>query len=273
MRKAKTIVCTCLTLILLFSVSFAVKAVNSEPIYTNSSKVFDIGEYKEVVKAVADAELLSETQANRITTSDAIAEDAGYKLFSLLSPDFLNSLRTEASIASLLSEEYVWVVSAQNKIVKVNDKDGKWSVIGYTESGSTLSSASVSSGMVNLSSVNTLLSARANDGEDVNGVVACFDAPMYHTSFVLCDVDDAEYLIPYGTRPDLTGLENGTYYSRQQVLDILSENFGVSYSGNSNAGGGSSQRQTQAILLISLGIATAMLCMSFLLLFLKKRKS
>lgn len=271
MKRTKFFLSLYLTLILLFSLSPSVNATNSAPIYTNTKKIFEINEYKEVITAVSNAGLLQDAQAEKKVTSGILAEDAGYKLFTLSSPDFLKSLQKKDPISSFITNEYVWVVSAQDKMVKVNDKGGEWSVIGYSESGSDLLSTTALSGMIDLSSVNSLLSAKAGDGADVTGATVCFDAPMYHTSFVLCDIGGSEYLIPYGTRPDLTGLENGTLYSRQQVTDILSENFGTSYSGDHNTGGGSSHKPMKVILLVLFGISSLMLCIAFLMLLFKKR--
>jgi hypothetical protein len=92
----------------------------------------------------------------------------------------------------------------------------------------------------------------------------------YHTSFVLCEIDNSEYLIPYGSRPDLTGLENGKLYTRKEVSQILSQTFGNGYSPNDNAGGPANVMHT--LIPIALIASFVFLCVATFLLYRNNKK-
>jgi hypothetical protein len=125
----------------------------------------------------------------------------------------------------MISGDYYWLVYTSDKItIKVSKNEGVWGVLGYSKQSETAST----SDMVDLA----LISASLNSKTDY----ICFEAPMYHTMFVLCG-DDEGFLIPFGTRPDLTGLENGQFYTIEEVAEILLTTFSESNPQDTNSGG------------------------------------
>ena len=86
-----------------------------------------------------------------------------------------------------------------------------------------------------MESVNEGISILSADVNEVTELL-CFEAAMYHTNFVYMKMADGEFLIPYGSRPDLTGLENGELYTPQEVSNTLAISFDGVYSTDENAG-------------------------------------
>lgn len=254
--------------ILVLTVSLAIPAFASEEGKIDE-RIYDEDEFAAVLLAIDQAGLLpdgkdSQTGLNRESPLN------GYKLFSLNAPNFLESIGSSQSISDMVADDYVWVVDAQGKTIKVDNTDKSWSVIGYSEAKEGVVSVQRVSDYIDLTAVNSMLSSKSSDGGQSAVAVLCFDAPMYHTSFVLCEIDNSEYLIPYGSRPDLTGLENGKLYTRKEVNQILSQTFGNGYSPNDNAGGPANVMRT--LIPIALIASFVFLCVATFLLYRNNKK-
>ena len=94
---------------------------------------------------------------------------------------------------------------------------------------------------------------------------------MYHTNFLYMKTADGEYLIPYGSRPDLTDLENGELYTPQEVSEILAVSFESGYSADENAGLGTQNSDTMTTLAIGGVVALVALAGGTIFLILKRQ--
>lgn len=190
--------------------------------------------------------LLTETDRDiivdysRTTDINAIEEfqpriDEGYYLYSLLMPDIVMTLEKGSSIKDNISETCYIIVPIENGYIKyLKDDNGIVSYVGDV----LFNGSSKNTNIVNISVVKSILNnkkyAKATD-------VKAIEVPMYQTSFVYFRSNNEEYLIPFGSRPDLTGLENGKVYNVTDCLSVLSTTWGdvsVDGDGRSNGNGG-----------------------------------
>lgn len=189
---------------------------------------------------------LTESDANKIVSYSRTAEisavkesqqkvSEGYYSYTLASPDIVKSVGKDTKIKNLISENYCIVVPTEKGYVKyLKDDDGDISYVGDV----VFNESSKNTNMVDTTAVrNILSSAKYTEATDV----VVLDVPMYQTSFVYFLANNVEYLIPFGSRPDLTGLENGKVYKATDCLAELSATWGntiVDGDGLSNGNGG-----------------------------------
>lgn len=182
---------------------------------------------------------------SRTAEVSAVANEAklkvneGYYLHALLSPDIVKSVREGAEIKNLISENYSIIVPTENGYIKYRkDNNGNVFYSGTAE----FNESTKNTNLVNISTVKGILnSEKYKDSTDV----VVLDAPMYATNFVYFSADDVEYLIPFSSRPDFTGLENGKLYKATDCMAVLSASWGdVSANGNENCGYGATLSET-----------------------------
>lgn len=202
------------------------------------SDFFDCVEFREIQDTVLNSRILNDNGV--LSDVQTISGDGGqlscsYKVFSLKQMDLVAELQAGTELADLISDDYVWVVSTpSNATIRVAEVDGEWDVLGY----SIPVSENTVTDLIQMDSLNTEIAILSTDQNTVASLL-CFEAPMYHTNFVYMETENGEFLIPYGSRPDLTGLENGALYTPQEVSNILTHSFDGVYSENENAGAGS----------------------------------
>lgn len=232
MKIVEKIICFFLASMLLLSLSALAYATNLD---TGSyPDFFDAEELQDVQNAVFHTEILYEngvlSEAQTVGTKGQWK--AAYKLFSLADVELISALRDGVELSQHISDDYVWViVTAANEAIRVGRIDGAWDVLGY----STPASDAAAANLIQPEALNEELSALSASQGSVDNLI-CFEASMYHTNFAYISTEDGEFLIPYGNRPDLTGLENGKKYTPEEVGDILASSFGDMYSGDENGG-------------------------------------
>ena len=192
----------------------------------------------------------------------------GYKVYTL-SQDLLSGLKGDGRISDLISEEYVWdVPSSTGWVSRLSMVDGAWKVIGAT----TPSDANTAvSNIVDVKAVNAALTTLADAGNS-GFRLQCFRAPRYATTFVLIESGDGEYLVPFGARPDFTGLENGKLYSRREVWQALELNFGTVADGNLNGGGIAAERTVHVFPIVLCGACVVIAGVIGIVLFRRRRQ-
>ena len=144
----------------------------------------------------------------------------GYYLYSrpVYSNDLVDEVKQGTNIKDLISENFRMVVPTDGGYIEfVKDGSGKVSWLGSSFSGSQKHP-----GLVDISVVDNILSSE--EYSEATGVIAFSDS-MYMTSFVYFNLNDVEYLIPFSSRPDFTGLENGKVYKASDCISILSKNM------------------------------------------------
>lgn len=266
MKTAAKNSCSTLLLAFLLCLAFAIPARAAGPDAAAYPEFFDAAEFQQVWDAVFHTELLYENgvldEARPADTEGSL--EASYKMFSLKDPKLLPALQNGSDLSGLISDEYVWiVVTAANQSIRTAQVDGEWEVLGYSAPRSETAATNV----VQPEALNTDLATLSASQASIDRLV-CFEAPMYHTNFVYMDTSDGAFLVPFGSRPDLTGLENGKLYTPEEVGGILSASFGgVQFeTGNAGIGGTAAQSAGRepaaapwAVLLAALGVVLFML--------------
>lgn len=253
------------------------------PAFADSSSdlksIYDSSEIGEVLKAVGNDALTKEYEASRVNSlqNDNSESSCPYKLYSI-SPSELRGINSEAVKSIIASDDYKWIVpGSTNEIIKVAKSDGNWKVLGYSTSDGDFESAESALG----ESVNDILKAVQTEGaseiktDNSNESYLCFEIPQYYTYFLGTFSENESYVIPYGSRPDWTGLENGKKYSPEAAAEILKTNFNISeadYNAGNDNGGGSSAEAESGNNLWLLSIPAAALVVFLLILFLKQKQ-
>ncbi len=157
-----------------------------------------------------------------------------YKVYEFAEPDIITQFQKQGSIQGILSDTFTWYVptSAQNLAYVRRAEDG-WEVLRFQKQN--ISDALAQSAIVDKATLSRTLSQKLRGAAELRYVVS----NRYHTTFAYIRSEDGEYLVPYGSRPDLTGLANGTVYKADEAIDILRENFGEEpASGDADGGPG-----------------------------------
>lgn len=231
--------------------------------------IYDSSEIDEVLKAVGDDALIKEYEASQgDSVQNGNSESAcPYKLYSL-SPLEFSDINSKVVKNIIASEDYRWIVPDNtSRIITVAKNGNKWDVLGYSTSEGDSKSAET----VLAESVKGILKASQAEDNSTESYL-CFEVPQYHTYFLGMFSENESYVIPYGSRPDLTGLENGKKYSPETAAEILSTNFNISNSNSNDNGGGSGAEAENGSNLWLLSIPAVALVVFLLILFLKKKQ-
>lgn len=225
------------TVFALFCLSFSIPAYAADNEASLYQDIFDAAEFAEVREAVFDSEILLENgvvNSLRVQAQDSSANqlENAYKMHSLTGTDFVAALQEGESLSDLISDDYAWIVSTTDNVsIRLDASNGEWEVLGY----STPASEAVVTDSIQINGIDQKLEAIEGNGATPE-VLLCFEVPKYHTNFIYVSTESSDFLIPYGSRPDLTGLENGKVYTSQEAGNILALSFDGVYDGEENSG-------------------------------------
>lgn len=233
--------------------ALAQNSINTE----TENHLFDSNEFSKI-KNVIEKENLIEKD---ILINESQEEPNGYKLYTI-SPDEFTETNIKSSVENeIKSENYNWIVIEKDKIIKVSKTEDKWSVSGYSsfENNAEKSEINILNSINNITEKNKIRSISVEE-------YVCFEIPQYHTSFIGIFSEGKSVVIPYGSRPDLTGLENGKEYSVKDANSILKNNFETNSLENNN-GGGINKNEIKSNNTLFIMIIPAILVVSVLIIF------
>lgn len=211
--------------------------------------------------------------------------DSAYPVHLFEHPDFVSYYREHGRIDTNIQPDYRWNVPTSNGyLVAVGQgSSGAWDKISMIGTDFL-----PTEGLPDISGVfdREKLLKTIESCPEIQTVsqISYIDSPMYtSTTFIYIRSGEQEFLIPYGPRPDFTGLENGTLYPMEEVADILETTSPQQvYSSDDEAiyGGGGASPETPAFpadgssaFLIAGGVALAALVTAAVVAFLlMKRK-
>lgn len=206
------------------------------------SDFFDANEYAEVIEDISGDYLMTEVNAleNRsLMTYNAEngAEVTAYKVYDITSVNFIDELSKGTKISGLLPEKYSWLIPGQNTLVNVIfNEENKWETAWFRDETQKIPNSIVQNDVVQFDVVNSAVeNLRLNSSSEVTNVV-CVDLVAFRTYFVCVEFTDKTYLIPFGSRPDFTGLENGALYSPDEVEALLKQNMSEHFDQTNNTG-------------------------------------
>ncbi len=274
MKKSKTsVLVLLLALLLTFNCSVVTVFADNPDDFERFTNIYDSSEIDEVMEAIKNDGLISDFEN---TNSEG---SSPYKLYSITPQEFsgINKNTAESIIAS---GDYKWIVpNGSDRVIKVAKEQGEWAVLGYSTSENNTKKPEASLGeFVNDILKTGLESAQADnteklDGDDLCENAVCFEVPQYYTYFIGLFSENGSYVIPYGSRPDLTGLENGKMYSVENADKILKTNFNISESDydNGNGGGATTVTKTRSIKFV-ISVPAVILIAVAIVFFAKQRK-
>lgn len=137
-----------------------------------------------------------------------------YKTHRIITVDPISLFGSKEDLSNIIPKDYYWKAVTPTKVVitVTRQKDGDWSVAGY---GKKAASENILDTIQN-NSLEAILSKL-----DIVDMLLVFEVPQVFTDFAFIKVSGAEYLIPFGARPDLTGLENGKIYDKEGIAKAL----------------------------------------------------
>lgn len=240
--KKICIIAVCLVLISTLAIGSYAKDMQDYP------AVFDDGEFAEIRAALGESPLSGQDKVNGIDASDNNSVsinstgDASntlsdsYKLFETNGGRFAAEILDGKSVSELISTEYSWIVLGDgDTAIKVIDDNDEWRVSGQ----STPTEVTLASSNINSDAVNSILEGVTENITDLR----CISSAAYYCNFVYINTESNEYLIPFSSRPDFTGLENGSLYTAYDAAVILNQNMPateISDASDANVGGAGS---------------------------------
>lgn len=186
-------------------------------------------EYSAVVSAVKGNSSLPD---NVSLMSDSQFESNTCKLYRFDKIDMAAYYETNGSLKGIFKDTGLWAVYTPNgNTVKVENKNGVCAVLGYSMAPGGVSDKSVIS-------KSGVVKALENDTRSILPDELKFvEAEQYNSNFVYIRSGNDEYLIPYSSRPEICGLENGRLYKAVEVVKAYKENYSFN-TGDGNADGG-----------------------------------
>ena len=225
------------SIILLTFGAFYVSAISSqsEMIYKSSPAIYNESEFAEVEKAISNDSILKKNNVATSLQKSKSAEqvEQPYKLYTINDPMFLSKLSDSKAVNKILQNDYEWIVPTdENTTIRVDKIDNQWEVIGYSEAVET------NTDRIDFKKVEAKTSVSSNIKNAELKKSVCFEIPNYHTEFVYLSDSKNNYLIPFSSRPDLTGLNNGQLYTVEKAQKILESHFGTENVKPDENGGG-----------------------------------
>lgn len=264
--------------ILVFGFSTSIITIFADSVYNGSETkyLYDADEIKEVLKTIeGDNALKASSDTEASSKLNINEQDASpYKLYTVSPDDFAHLSDEKDKVSKVTDGKYKWVIPDGERVIKVGLDGDKWKMLGYSTSSDNQEQAEI----VQSQSVKAILSEKQNSVEskvvsenDLTTEYVCFEVPQYHTYFVGAFSKNNYYVIPFGNRPDLTGLENGKQYSIEKANEILTahfkENDSITAKGN---GGGYNQNQNNNTVWIVLSVIIVLI--SFVLIVFSRKK-
>lgn len=209
--------------------------------------------------------------------------DSAYPVHLFEHPDFVSYYREHGRIDTNIQPDYRWNVPTSNGyLVAVGQgSSGAWDKISMIGTDFL-----PTEGLPDISGVfdREKLLKTIESCPEIQTVsqISYIDSPMYtSTTFIYIRSGEQEFLIPYGPRPDFTGLENGRLYPMEEAADILEATSPQRvYSSDDEAiyGGGGASPETPAssadgssAFLIAGGVALAVLVIGAVVFLFTKR--
>lgn len=148
------------------------------------------------------------------------------KIYQFINPDIVKGFKEKGTLKELISKDYNWHITSMNKnnekkiniVLKKLEESKEWIAIG-------MSDVSEHRNIINVMDDNVIKYILKESEFDKVSNIQYIKSHMYRTTFFYFVSNHKEYVIPYGTRPDLTGLKNGKIYEVENAISILEKMF------------------------------------------------
>lgn len=196
-------------------ISFSVPAFASEISYKNYKSLYDSEEAAIVHSQISNPE-------NAVLLPPQGKSDNNkteYKIYGLKLFDFAKEIKNGVTISELLSDDYAWIVLCGTGQTRIKKIDGKWQILGSRMASPNNRPTTD----IDTEVFERLLASPKFSGENEPVQTAFIESFPYNTVFAYIRNNTGEYLVPFSSRPDFTGLENGKLYTTAEVAEILPE--------------------------------------------------
>lgn len=147
--------------------------------------------------------------------------DSAYKVYTLTQPHISLAYDEHQNIKNAITNEYKWMIpTTDNKqLATAQLSNDKWEIIGYKEDDNSKNTYAIDKQQI----TKAFDKQSKITGDNIIDYKNIW-SPMIYTTFAYIQTNENEYLIPFGSRPDLTGLENGKIYEAKTAVEILNKN-------------------------------------------------
>lgn len=189
--------------------------------------------------------------------------DNAYKCFEFQDVNIISQFKKTQSFEALISDNYSWKIPTANEVYTIKENNNEWEIIGFNETGTGINAEKIDFNFLKTAASKSFKSNEKLDYKIVK-------SNKYHTTFIFIKSQNNEIIIASGSRPDLTGLENGRIYSANEAIQILSKSFNEEYRPYQDGGVGIKNSLFKPGFLIPLTIVLIGLCVATVI-FIKKR--
>lgn len=255
--KRKSIIVIMLVLLSLLSCSFTVKATGN----SISHFIYDNIEYSEILSSINNDVFLKYRDVDW-------QNETAYKLYQLTFADLQNYNNIESITDYISSFNYQWrVVNNSGETIHIAKIEDTWNVLGYSSPSDLSNKAEISFNKIqNVIDNNTL-------SEQEEKSMILFEIPDCHTSILMFTKNGDCIFVPFGSRPDLTGLSNEKQYSYQEIISTLQKNIDETNEPIDSNGGMLQKNQTNTKHLVIILPFVILLLFVLLKLVSKRRKN
>lgn len=237
MKKAIVILVAALTAMLLIASSAALSYNDVQMAISNEAEASNV---------IADMDTNGLISASDITSS--------YKAYRMGANDLAALADLKTAAVDLNGYDVYWhLVSRDGSVALLKKTDNKWKAIGTSVPQKNVRDTMPADLTAKAPQINAGLAGLGADAS----FIACIEVPDYHTTFLLLSDNGGLSVMPFGSRPDLTELENGKVYSLNTALDILSKSMPLSQIGGDLYGGAGEAAPVQQSKLLTAIIASA----------------
>lgn len=183
--------------------------------------------YDDIMTAVSNeaeaANVISDMDANGLVSASDIT--SAYKAYRLGAHDLAALAKQRSSDIDLSDHDVYWhLISDDGSDTLLKNNDNKWTAVGKSVSQNNTDKVMSADPTAKAAQINAGFAGLDADAS----FIACIEVPDYHTTFLLFSEQGELGVMPFGSRPDLTKLENGEVYTLDKALDILSESMPLS---------------------------------------------
>lgn len=229
--------------------------------------------HSDVQNAISNEAEAANVIANMDTKGLVSAPDitSSYKAYRLSAGAFAALADTSATPDLSGFDVYWHMIAADGSETLLKNENNKWQAMGKSLPGeSDADTLSTVVGTTSSMSAAQPIAALSQLGADAD-CVACIEVPDYHTTFILFSEQGELSVIPYGSRPDLTELQNGELYSLDKALDILSDSMPLSEIADDLYGGAAAVESTNILPVIITSALFLVIIVLFAVMMVKKK--
>jgi len=189
------------------------------------------------INSISDSSLNSIKEILKLDKKPSFKKDGFFKVYKLENPDLVKAYKNHKGFDKNISKDYNWLapvtVDGQDTLLGKFDKDenNQWSMIGFSDSIKTDAYSFFTS---KEAIAEVLAKINVKNASEIKFIAA----DLYKTNIIYIRKGNDEFGVPFTSKPEIVGVENGKLYPMADLVKVLEKNSPVSPSSNEKTGGG-----------------------------------